>query len=799
VESAELAGPEVGFGFDALALAAARRFVFEPASRAGEPIRARVQYRYDFAPPSAPSAAPAAPPEATDQVRPGALELMLRDQKTDKPLSGVEVLVSRPDEPAFAQRLISADDGKVVAGGLRPGSYQLALSKAEYGSETHDEEVASGEVTALTYRLASSTLVGGYGAVARVVAPPREVTRRTIEREELTRAPGTRGDALRTIELLPGVSRPPFGSGLVLIRGSAPGDSQVFLNGVPVPLLYHFGGLTSFVNSRALERIDFYPGNFSVKYGRHIGGIIDVGVRDPRSDGYHGVLDMNVPLDSSLLVEGPITKDVSFLVAGRRSYFGELLTAAVPSDAFSSFAAPSYYDYQSIVTYKPSSRDKVRLAAYGSSDRLDVLFANVPDDDPTISGIKLSQRFHRQQLGWNHQYSSRLDHAIEVSFGKIFVDFGAGRDIRFQLDDNNVYARAEWRHRLTDAVQLTYGLDTFLDKFDVRFQGPPPPQGEGDTSSASTGDRPNVRVLSKTSTYSPALYTELALRPAQRWRIVPGLRLDYFSAINRFAFDPRVAVIYSLTDKTRLKGGVGMFSQQPEPQETAPLIGSDKLRPIRASHYSAGMEHNFTDDLSLGVEGFYKRIHQRVVQSESESSSAEPFNNDGIGRIYGLEVAGKKRPTGRWFATLSYTLMRSERRDHKDTAWYRFDFDQTHIFTVAGTYMLGRGFELGGVVRLISGNPNTPVVGAVQSLNTGAFSSVAGATNSDRNPMFKRIDVRLEKKWSFASWKLAAYLDIQNTTNAKNQEGISYNFNYKERARVTGVPILPIIGLRGEL
>ena len=63
--------------------------------------------------------------------------------------------------------------------------------------------------------------------------------------------PGTMGDALRAIENLPGVARAPFNSGLLIIRGGKPTDSRVFLAGAEVPQLYHFGGFTSIVPTRA--------------------------------------------------------------------------------------------------------------------------------------------------------------------------------------------------------------------------------------------------------------------------------------------------------------------------------------------------------------------------------------------------------------------------------------------------------------------------------------------------------------------------------------------------------------------
>src|SRR5690606_33723927 len=111
------------------------------------------------------------------------------------------------------------------------------------------EELSAGEALDVVYRLRFTAVDvprADYSATAVVEPPPREITKRTVPKEVLTRVPGTRGDPLRAVEILPGVARPPFAAGALIVRGAAPGDSQVFLEGIPVPLLYHFGGLTSF-------------------------------------------------------------------------------------------------------------------------------------------------------------------------------------------------------------------------------------------------------------------------------------------------------------------------------------------------------------------------------------------------------------------------------------------------------------------------------------------------------------------------------------------------------------------------
>jgi hypothetical protein len=62
-----------------------------------------------------------------------------------------------------------------------------------------------------------------------------------------------------------------------------------------------------------------------------------------------------------------------------------------------------------------------------------------------------------------------------------------------------------------------------------------------------------------------------------------------------------------------------------------------------------------------------------------------------------------------------------------------------------------------------------------------------------------RLDVRLEKKWTFSSWSLAAYLEVQNAYNHPPVEGYRYNYDYTKSETINGLPILPSIGFRGEL
>jgi TonB family protein len=786
-----------GHGFDESALTAAHQLKFKPAARNGTPVPARVSFEYVFEwrAPNAPAAeiAAAGPPE----LGPAHLEGRVLNADDDNPLAGVEILAT--DAAGQTQRTVSDAQGRFSIAELPAGAYRIALNKApQWKMQESQEQLVGGQATELVYRLQPAPDPDAFRAVTRVPPPPREVTRRTIGKQELTRIPGTRGDALRTVELLPGVARPPLGAGLLIVRGSSPNDTQVFLEGIPVPLLYHFGGLTSFINSRFLESVDFYPGNFGVRYGRRRGGIIEAQLVEPPRDRVETVLDTSL-IDGSVVVRGPLAEDWDFAVAARRSWLDVVLGSALESTDINTIAAPVYYDYQAMAGYRPTEKDKLRLLVYGSSDRLELLFQQPSDADAAVRGdFNVSTQFHRAHMSWNRKVSDRVDHDLEVAGGGYDVAFGLGEAFDFSLTGADVYVRSEWRARANDRVQLIAGLDVAYLPGKVEYTGPPPSQNEGNPDNGTNSNRLSNRQTFVTSDefniVQPALYLESALdlRPL---RLVLGARVDYFSEIQAFTFDPRVSLHVALDDRTRLKAGVGMFTQPPNVGESSPAFGNPGLAPTRTMQYALGIERDIVPGFSFGVEGFYKYMYERVLGTEF---GAPPyFENGGEGRIYGLEVAAKVEPRGRFFGYLSYTLSRSERLD-RDGSFRLFDFDQPHILTLAGVYRLGDGWELGGTFRLVSGNPDTPVIGAYYNKDTDLYSPIFGATNSIRSPYFHRLDVRIEKMWTFSSWKLAVYLDVQNVYNAASVEGIIYDFEYRTSQNITGIPILPNLGVRGE-
>jgi hypothetical protein len=75
---------------------------------------------------------------------------------------------------------------------------------------------------------------------------------------------------------------------------------------------------------------------------------------------------------------------------------------------------------------------------------------------------------------------------------------------------------------------------------------------------------------------------------------------------------------------------------------------------------------------------------------------------------------------------------------------------------------------------------------------------VTGPTFGARLPSFNQLDLRVDKTFTFNRWRLSAYLDVQNVTRAENPEAVRYNFDYRRVHPISGLPLLPVLGIRGD-
>ena len=134
-------------------------------------------------------------------------------------------------------------------------------------------------------------------------------------------------------------------------------------------------------------------------------------------------------------------------------------------------------------------------------------------------------------------------------------------------------------------------------------------------------------------------------------------------------------------------------------------------------------------------------------------------------RIYGIETLLRWSGGDAFFGWISYTLMRSERLDPGETAYRLFDFDQTHILTILGSYRLTNVWEVGARWRYTTGIPQAMFDGAVFNSDINAYEAIYTQERTTRVDPFHQLDLRVERRWVYDTWILAAYFELQNAYN----------------------------------
>ncbi len=799
-----------GHGFDAAASEAARQFEFEPASRDGVPVRARILYRYKFTLSSAePSAAPAGggssgggAPGASQQEGAGSASAAEASSRGElrgvvvaghppRPVAGAHVRIR--SEAMSALELTATGEGTFAASGLRAGRYTVEIMADGFDPVESTEEVVAGTVSSIRYELAA--IASPLEVLVRGAPAQREVSRYAMTRRELARIPGTMGDAIGAVQALPGVGRPAAFSGNLIVRGAHPADTQVFIDGTYVPRVFHYAGLSSVVPTEMIERLELYPSNFSVRFGRGNGAVVDVALRKTNQDGkFHGSAQVDF-INARANAEGPVPglPGWNFMAGGRASYVHTWLIPVLRSSGSGIDAMPQYYDYQAYLEKDLGQGAYCRFGVFGAIDRYLPIQKNDDETDfprDSFGNLQALLRFPiAKGLRWDSTLSAGYSH--ERSAG--YEERQTTTDVKLAI------ARSELSWTVPAWGSLRLGGDVQYAPFDVHTKTEQKAQG-GKLAYAPTGTS-TLRELDLHGHYfRPAAFLEVEATPHARIQSVFGVRVDYARDTDRWDIAPRWTGRANLVSgplKTTIKAGAGVFFQPPQPRTTLPEVGTASLRSERAVHGMVGVEQGLTDSVELSVEGFAKDL-SGLLSYRTSDDGVPTIVNSGSGYVVGVDALLRYRPDSRFFGWIAYTLSRSMRRVDADRPLVLDAYDQPHILNVVGSYRLGRGWELGGRFRFISGFVRSSCYGGMFNNAWGGYYCY-GPAERERLGAFHQLDLRVEKTWQYVSWKWSFYADLMNVYYHKSPDYMVPDFDFSRmQPKSMSLPVLPSLGLRGE-
>src|SRR5690554_6361976 len=261
-------------------------------------------------------------------------------------------------------------------------------------------------------------------------------------------------DVIRTLQLLPGVSRMGEGAMGFNVRGGNVDQNLILLDEAPVFNSSHLFGFFSVFNADAVKDFKLYKGGIPAKYGGRLSSVLDVRQIEGNMKSFHGSAGLGL-ISSRLMLEGPIAKDkASFMISGRRSYIDLFFPLFEDLKGTSVF----FYDLNAKVNYKIGERDRLFLSGYFGDDVMN--FNNQ---------FKARWGNGTGSLRWNHLFNSKLFLNTTVVYSKYSYSLGVPEGLQafeWKSAIQNFNAKMDFSYYPNPNNTIEFGVNALFYAFD---------------------------------------------------------------------------------------------------------------------------------------------------------------------------------------------------------------------------------------------------------------------------------------------------------------------------------------------
>ena len=608
-------------------------------------------------------------------------------------------------------------------------------------------------------------------------------------------------DALRTVQLLPGVTTGSDRGVGFNVQGGTADENAILLDGIPLVNPDHFLGLFGTFIDGSLGDVELHEAGFGASYGGRLSSVLDIKSGEPARSGAHGTADVSL-LASSAVLGGSTDGDrVSWLVGARRTY-ADLVARAAGGPPI-----PAFDDVQAHVRYAWRHSGSVAFTGVSSRDYLRAALDAFGDTTNTFAGSAALNRYNRAAGIAVSQSLTGLPRLVrgDSLVGSQHVSITDYRsDLNFASESFAFLGSVSDRHTTTVATRYQDSAFTRIgwegDWYRTRYQLGTPRVG----SSALDGSQQFSAV---------AVFAEEEAR-AGRLVLRPGIRYERVPAAGWSAWSPRLAAKFVVSNQTALTLAAGRYAQwlhySSDPTTGFPFfdywIGSDLTVPVSvARSASADLEHWLGATRFIRIGAFAKRYdHVDETNPAADPADRSTFFFRERGLAYGATIFARQLdigPVGGWLS-YTYALAARERGDTTYAPWQ----DRRHTLHLAVRAHRGRSI-VATQIGLGTGTPYTPERSLIRERAfdpvTGTWTPadtlpIRGTFDGARFPAYARIDVSVSREYHPHGLTVAPTLSVINILNRENVFAYSYNFNAEpaDRRPIAQLPILPSLGLR---
>lgn len=703
-------------------------------------------------------------------------------------------------------------DGFFSIGNLEPGKYKLVVTYVGYDSVALDITVAQNAIVYKQIYLKESAIsLGEVNISARREKARSEVaiSQVTVTSKQLKALPSTGGepDIAQYLPVLPGVITTGDQGGQLYIRGGAPIQNLVLLDGMTIYNPFHSIGFFSVFETETIRSVDVLTGGFNAYYGGRMSAVVDIKTREGNRKRYSGQVSAS-PFLTKAVLEGPIKKwegqgsgSSSFLLTAKHSYIDETsraLYSYAESAIDSTNSLPyNFTDIYGKLSFLTGNGTKLNLFGFNFTDRVNYSVADLswqssgggadfvvipPNSNVIVGGLV---GFSDYDISLVEQDGNpRTSSISNVSAQLDFTYFGAGSEVKYGFLFQGINTDFIFRNFLGNTIQQR-DFTTELSLFFVYKQ--------------KIGNlilEPSLRSQFYVSQQTTSLEPRLGLK----WNITEGFRFK--AAGGKYSQN----LLSSVNERDVVNLFVGFLSG---PEEAIFQPGGTEPADNRiqtAWHAVGGFEVDLTSDLELNVEGYYKDFTQIIDLNRNKLSPTEPDFATETGDAYGVDFSLRYEMSNLYLWG-TYSLAYVNRDDGFQT--YPTIFDRRHNVNFLGTYGFGENnaWEFGARWNFGSAFPFTQTQGfyplinfVLDGLDTDPLTSnppIGIAFSEDRNGgrlvPYHRLDISLKRTIEFSEF--AGMEILASVTNVYNRNNIFF-IDRRTAERVDQLPILPSLNIK---
>ncbi len=740
------------------------------------------------------------------EIKKGNLMGRVIDAETSYPLSNVTVIVKELEKGVYTN-----EKGQYKIMNLPVGNYTVIFQViGTHPQLKSDVIIRSNRTTFVNGELKRAAIqIEGIKVKTDYFTETEEQTTSVVSfsNEEIRRAPGSAGDVSRIMMSLPSVAKVNDQSNNLIVRGGNPMENSFYIDNIEIPNINHFphqgssGGPIGILNVDFIQDVTFNTGGFSAIYGDKLSSIMEIGFREGNPNEFDGQIDFNFAGFGGIL-EGPVTKKSSVMLAIKRSYLKYIIDAI----DIGTSAAPEYGDIQGKFTYEFNPFHKLALLAVFADDH------NSPDQENAAENYMShygNQDLYQGIYGlnwravWDESAFSNTSLSVTSSkydedFFETFKESTGVPDIKNRTNELELKLRNVNFKRFSKKLSLDFGIDAKHLRHDYDNY-------LAETTNALGETIPELIMKDEIRAEKLGGFISLNYDPSHKFSTTLGLRTDYFSMNENATVSPRFSFKYRFSEKTSLNGSMGVFYQNLPLLLLSQNEENKDLKDPHSTHYIIGFEHLLSEDTRLVVEAYQKDYSNFPVDpnrpglfviDDNFFNYYESLQDNGQALSRGVEVILQKKLAERIYGLASVTYFRSRYKSY-DSIWRNRSYDNQFIVSIEGGYKPTAGLEMSMRWIYAGGVPYTPI-DEQQSIENGYAILDETRINAERYPDYHSLNVRMDKRFFFDKTNLVIYASVWNAYAQKNVAEYYWNDTDQTIDEVYQWTFLPILGVEYE-